>query len=284
MTTLICGSRPLSLRAPVVMGILNVTPDSFSDGGRYTRLDAALRHAEQMLAEGAVIIDVGAESTRPGAREIGVAEEMDRLLPIVEAIAQRLDVIISIDTSSPEAMTAAAAAGAGLINDVRALRRPGALAAAAASGLPVCLMHMQGEPTDMQRAPRYGQVIDDVCGFLSERIQACEAAGIARSRLICDPGFGFGKSLQHNLQLLHHFDALRQLELPLLVGVSRKSMLGQVLDGAPVNERQSAGLAAMLLAVERGARIVRSHDVRPTVDALALWIAQEQSAQERQAQ
>ncbi len=266
------------------MGILNVTPDSFSDGGRYTRLDAALRHAEQMLAEGAVIIDVGAESTRPGAREIGVAEEMDRLLPIVEAIAQRLDVIISIDTSSPEAMTAAAAAGAGLINDVRALRRPGALAAAAASGLPVCLMHMQGEPTDMQRAPRYGQVIDDVCGFLSERIQACEAAGIARSRLICDPGFGFGKSLQHNLQLLHHFDALRQLELPLLVGVSRKSMLGQVLDGAPVNERQSAGLAAMLLAVERGARIVRSHDVRPTVDALALWIAQEQSAQERQAQ
>lgn len=284
MTTLMCGSRLLSLQAPVVMGILNVTPDSFSDGGRYTRLDAALRHAEQMLAEGAVIIDVGAESTRPGAREIGVAEEMDRLLPIVEAIAQRLDVIISIDTSSPEAMTAAAAAGAGLINDVRALRRPGALAAAAASGLPVCLMHMQGEPTDMQRAPRYGQVIDDVCGFLSERIQACEAAGIARSRLICDPGFGFGKSLQHNLQLLHHFDALRQLELPLLVGVSRKSMLGQVLDGAPVNERQSAGLAAMLLAVERGARIVRSHDVRPTVDALALWLAQEQSAQEWQAQ
>ena len=282
--SLTCGHRQLELTQPVVMGILNVTPDSFSDGGRYTRLDAALRHAEQMLAEGAVIIDVGAESTRPGAREIGVAEEMDRLLPIVEAIAQRLDVIISIDTSSPEAMTAAAAAGAGLINDVRALRRPGALAAAAASGLPVCLMHMQGEPTDMQRAPRYGQVIDDVCGFLSERIQACEAAGIARSRLICDPGFGFGKSLQHNLQLLHHFDALRQLELPLLVGVSRKSMLGQVLDGAPVNERQSAGLAAMLLAVERGARIVRSHDVRPTVDALALWIAQEQSAQERQAQ
>ena len=261
------------------MGILNVTPDSFSDGGRYTRLDAAIRHAEQMLAEGAAIIDVGAESTRPGAREIGAAEELDRLLPIVEAIAQRLDVIISIDTSSPEAITAAAATGAGLINDVRALRRPGALAAAAASGLPVCLMHMQGEPTDMQQAPLYGQVIEDVCGFLLARIQACEAAGIARSRLICDPGFGFGKSLQHNLQLLRHFDALQRLELPLLVGVSRKSMLGQVLDGAPVNERQSAGLAAMLLAVERGARIVRSHDVRPTVDALALWSAQEAQAQ-----
>lgn len=257
------------------MGILNVTPDSFSDGGRYTRLDAALRHAEQMLADGAAIIDVGAESTRPGAREIGAEEEIARLLPVVEAIAQRLDVIISIDTSSPAAMRAAAAVGAGLINDVRALRRPGALAAAAETGLPVCLMHMQGEPTDMQQAPHYRQVVDDVCDFLSERIQACEAVGIPRSKLICDPGFGFGKSLPHNLQLLRHFDALQRLQLPLLVGVSRKSMLGQVLDGAAVNERESAGLAAMLLAVERGARIVRSHDVRPTADALALWRAQE---------
>ena len=257
------------------MGILNVTPDSFSDGGRYTQLDAALRHAEQMLTDGAAIIDVGAESTRPGARESGVEEEMERLLPVVEGIARRLDVIISIDTSSPAAMTAAAAAGAGLINDVRALRRPGALAAAAASGLPVCLMHMQGEPADMQRAPHYRQVVDDVCDFLTERIQTCEAAGISRSKLICDPGFGFGKSLSHNLQLLSHFDELQRLQLPLLVGVSRKSMLGQVLAGAAVNERESAGLAAMLLAVERGARIVRSHDVRSTVDALTLWQAQE---------
>lgn len=262
------------------MGILNITPDSFSDGGRYARLDAALRHAEQMLSEGAAIIDVGAESTRPGAQAIGVAEELDRLLPVVEAIAGRLDVIISIDTSTPEAMTAAAAAGAGLINDVRALRRPGALAAAAATNLPICLMHMRGEPESMQQAPHYRQVVSDVCTFLSERVQACEAAGIPRSRLIGDPGFGFGKSLQHNLQLLRHFDVLQALALPLLVGVSRKSMLGQVLDGAPVNERQSAGLAAMLLAVERGARIVRSHDVRPTVDALALWQAQENYKQE----
>ncbi|MES2720637.1 MAG: dihydropteroate synthase [Pseudomonadota bacterium] len=280
MNTLICGSRSLSLQTPVVMGILNITPDSFSDGGRYTRLDAALRHAEQMLSDGAAIIDVGAESTRPGAAVVGVAEELDRLLPVVEAIASRLDVIISIDTSTPEAMTAAAAAGAGLINDVRALRRPGALTAAAATGLPICLMHMQGEPTDMQAAPHYRQVVSDVCAFLSERIQACEAAGIPRSKLIGDPGFGFGKSLQHNLQLLRHFDDLQSLALPLLVGVSRKSMLGQVLAGAAVNERQSAGLAAMLLAVERGARIVRSHDVRPTADALALWQAQENHKQE----
>lgn len=278
MTMLICGSRSLSLQTPLVMGILNITPDSFSDGGRYTRLDAALRHAEQMLADGAAIIDVGAESTRPGAVAIGVSEELDRLLPVVEGIASRLDVIISVDTSTPEVITAAAAAGAGLINDVRALRRPGALVAAAATNLPVCLMHMQGEPTDMQQSPHYRQVVNDVCAFLSERVQACEAAGIPRSRLIADPGFGFGKSLQHNLQLLRHFDDLQALALPLLVGVSRKSMLGQVLDGAPVNERQSAGLAAMLLAVERGARIVRSHDVRPTVDALALWIAQERQA------
>jgi len=280
MTTLICGSRLLTLRTPVVMGILNVTPDSFSDGGRYMRLDAALRHAEQMLAEGAAIIDVGAESTRPGAREIGLDEEMDRLLPVVEAIARHLDVIISVDTSAPEVMTAAAAAGAGLINDVRALRRPGALAAAAAAGLPVCLMHMQGEPGHMQQSPRYQRVVDDVCDFLRERIKACEAAGIPREKLICDPGFGFGKSLPHNLQLLRHFDALQVLDQPLLVGVSRKSMLGQVLAGAAVNERQSAGLAAMLLAVERGARIVRSHDVRPTVEALALWSAQACEAHE----
>lgn len=282
MTLLTCGSRSLSLQMPVVMGILNITPDSFSDGGRYMRLDAALRHAEQMLAEGAAIIDVGAESTRPGAQPIGAAEELDRLLPVVEAIARRLDVIISVDTSTPEVMTAAAAAGAGLINDVRALRRPGALAAAAATNLPVCLMHMQGEPTEMQQSPQYGQVVEEVCVFLAERIRACEAAGIARTRLIADPGFGFGKSLPHNLQLLRHFDALQRLALPLLVGVSRKSMLGQVLDGAGVNERQSAGLAAMLLAVERGARIVRSHDVRPTADALALWAAQERHAQENQ--
>ena len=256
------------------MGVLNVTPDSFSDGGRYTQRDAALRQAEAMLAEGAQIIDVGAESTRPGAKAVTVAEELDRLLPVVEAIAANVDVIISVDTSTPQAMTEAARLGAGLINDVRALRREGAMAAAASTGLPVCLMHMQGEPDAMQVSPSYQHVVAEVSAFLHERIEACLRAGIRREQLICDPGFGFGKSLAHNLHLLAQFDELQALALPLLVGVSRKSMLGQVLNGAPVMARQAAGLSAMLLAVDRGARIVRTHDVAPTVEALMLWQAQ----------
>lgn len=256
------------------MGVLNVTPDSFSDGGRYTQRDAALRQAEAMLAEGAHIIDVGAESTRPGAKPVTLAEELDRLLPVVEAIAANVDVIISVDTSTPQAMTEAARLGAGLINDVRALRREGAMAAAASTGLPVCLMHMQGEPDAMQVSPSYQHVVAEVSAFLHERIDACLRAGIRREQLICDPGFGFGKSLAHNLRLLAQFDELQALALPLLVGVSRKSMLGQVLNGAPVMARQAAGLSAMLLAVDRGARIVRTHDVAPTVEALMLWQAQ----------
>lgn len=276
MTILQCGSRRLSLQVPVVMGVLNVTPDSFSDGGRFVQRDAALRQAEKMCAEGALLIDVGAESTRPGATPVSESEELDRLMPVLEALATQLDVIVSVDTSTPAVMLEAAKAGVGLINDVRALRRDGAVAAAAQTGLPVCLMHMQGEPDVMQTAPQYQQVVADVLGFLRSRVDVCVAAGIAREQLICDPGFGFGKSLAHNLNLLAQFDALKALDLPLLVGVSRKSMLGQVLNGAPVMARQSAGLSAMLLAVERGARIVRTHDVAPTVEALMLWQAQQQ--------
>ena len=276
MTTLQCGSRRLSLQVPVVMGVLNVTPDSFSDGGRFVQRDAALRQAEKMCAEGALLIDVGAESTRPGATPVSESEELDRLMPVLEALATQLDVIVSVDTSTPAVMLEAAKAGAGLINDVRALRRDGAVAAAAQTGLPICLMHMQGEPNVMQTAPQYQQVVADVLGFLRSRVDVCVAAGIAREQLICDPGFGFGKSLAHNLNLLAQFDALKALDLPLLVGVSRKSMLGQVLNGAPVMARQAAGLSAMLLAVERGARIVRTHDVAPTVEALMLWQAQQQ--------
>ena len=270
-----CGSRLLDLSRPVVMGILNVTPDSFSDGGRYTALDAALRQVEQMLEEGAALIDIGAESTRPGALPVSVGEELDRLLPIVEAVASRFDTIVSIDTSTPEAMTACAARGAGLINDVRALRRPGALEAAAATGLPVALMHMQGEPGTMQRNPVYQDVATEVVDFLRERMQACEQAGISVDRIVLDPGFGFAKTLAHNLRLLRELQALQALGRPVLVGVSRKSMLGAVLGGAPVDRRLHAGLAAAVLSVERGARIIRTHDVGPTVEALALWQAQE---------
>lgn len=276
MTLLACGSRVLDLSVPAVMGILNVTPDSFSDGGRYITLDAALRQAEDMLAAGARLIDVGAESTRPGAAPVGEQEELDRLLPVVEAIARRLDVVISIDTSTPAAMRESARLGAGLINDVRALRRPGALAAAAATELPVCLMHMRGEPGTMQLAPDYDDVVSGVTDFLRARAQACVEAGIAGERILFDPGFGFGKTLTHNLQLLKHLEQLQELGRPLLVGLSRKSMLGAVLGGAAVDERLHAGLAAAVLAVERGARIVRSHDVGATVGALALWQAQQE--------
>lgn len=263
-----CGGRALDLSAPVVMGILNVTPDSFSDGGRYQARDAARRHAVEMVAEGAVIIDVGAESTRPGAALVSEQQELDRLLPVVEAIRSETDAIISVDTSTPRVMTEAAAYGAGLINDIRALQRPGALAAAAATGLPVCLMHMQGEPGSMQQAPQYDDVVAEVQSFLQARAVACRAAGIPDARLLIDPGFGFGKSLDHNVALFRALDRFAALPWPLLVGVSRKSMLGALLDGAPVDQRLFAGVAAAVLAVERGASIIRSHDVKATVDAL----------------
>lgn len=262
-----CGGRMLDLTHPVVMGILNATPDSFSDGGSFLSLDAARRHALQMVEEGAAIIDVGGESTRPGADPVSVHEELRRVLPIVEALAGELPVPISIDTSRAEVMRAAAMAGAGLINDTRALREPGALRAACETGLPVCLMHMQGEPRTMQQVPRYPDVVADVEAFLLDRVASCEAAGIARERLLLDPGFGFGKDLSHNLALLAALPRLAALGLPLLVGLSRKSMIGAITE-RPVDRRLYGSLAAAALAVERGARIVRVHDVGPTVDAL----------------
>ena len=267
MTPLRCGARTLDLSAPVVMGILNVTPDSFSDGGRFNGRDAALRQAQRMLADGAAIIDVGGESTRPGAAPVSEQEELDRVVPIVEALSGELDALVSVDTSTAAVMRDSAAAGAGMINDVRALRRPGALAAAAATGLPVCLMHMQGEPGTMQDDPRYQDVTAEVLAFLGERIAACEQAGMARERLLVDPGFGFAKTVAHNLTLMREMAALQVLDLPILIGVSRKSLFGKVL-GRPVEERLSGSLAAAILCMERGASIVRAHDVRETVDAL----------------
>lgn len=271
-----CGARRLVLDAPVIMGILNVTPDSFSDGGRFVTREAALRQAERLYAEGARMIDIGAESTRPGAAAVSVQQELDRMLPVVEAVARELDVIISIDTSTPEVMTGAAALGAGFINDVRALQRPGALAAAAATGLPVCLMHMQGEPGTMQRRPHYDDIVAELDAFFDERIAACEAAGIEASRRVIDPGFGFGKSLTHNVALLRQLAHFRR-HGPLLVGMSRKSMLGQLLGGAPVDQRLHAGIAAAVISVMNGATIVRVHDVKATADALAVATAVLQS-------
>lgn len=273
MTLLQCGARRLDLRRPVVMGILNITPDSFSDGGRYLDREAALAQARRMRAEGAAIIDVGAESTRPGAAEISVQEELDRSLPVVEALVAELDVVVSVDTSTPELMREAAARGAGFINDVRALQRPGSLEAAAATGLPVCLMHMKGEPATMQLQPFYEDVVAELQSFFAGRIAACAAAGIDASRIVLDPGFGFGKTLDHNLTLLARLSRFRELGCPLLVGLSRKSMLSSLLGGVPVSERLHAGLAAAVAAVLNGASIIRTHDVKATVDALVVAAA-----------
>jgi len=263
---------PFDLSAPRVMGILNVTPDSFSDGGRFNSLDRALARAARMVAEGVDILDVGGESTRPGAAAVDLQEEMARVLPVVEHLRAEFDVPISVDTSKPEVMRAAVAVGAAMINDVAALRAPGAIAAVADAAVPVCLMHMQGEPRTMQTAPQYDDVVADIMHYLEERVAACVAGGIARERLLIDPGFGFGKTLAHNLALLRGLKGLQRLGLPVLVGISRKSMLGAVT-GRPVEERLPASVAAAVMAVERGARIVRVHDVGATVDALRLWQA-----------
>ncbi|RLP53844.1 MAG: dihydropteroate synthase [Ketobacter sp.] len=264
-----CGLRSLDLRHPHVMGVLNVTPDSFSDGGLFNSRDSAIAHAVKMVAEGASIIDVGGESTRPGAAPVSEQEELDRVLPVVEALAKEVDAVISLDTSSPQVITEASRAGAGLINDVRALSRPGALSAAKDSGLPVCLMHMQGQPQSMQVAPKYDSVVAEVCCYLVDRVSVCERGGIERDRIIIDPGFGFGKSVQHNLLILKHLAQLGQLGLPILVGLSRKSLIGTLL-GRPVEERLFGSLAAALIAVQNGARIVRVHDVAATVDVLKI--------------
>ncbi|MBB3185514.1 dihydropteroate synthase [Halomonas fontilapidosi] len=278
-TPLPCGRHRLDLSFPRIMGVLNVTPDSFSDGGRHAVPDDALRHAEQMLAEGAAIIDVGGESTRPGAEPVSVQQELDRVVPVVEALVREFDALVSVDTSTPEVMQATAQAGAGMLNDVRNLRREGALSAAVASGLPVCLMHMVGEPGDMQDDPRYDVPVEEaVATFLAERVAACEAAGLHRERMLLDPGFGFAKTVEHNLRLLRNMDRLEALGLPLLVGMSRKSMIGKVL-GRPVEERLSGGLALSALAVERGARILRVHDVGPHVDAVNMtWAVLEEGS------
>lgn len=271
-TRLPCGNRVLDLSHVHVMGILNVTPDSFSDGGRFSQLDAALRHAEAMVAAGATLIDVGGESTRPGARAVSPTEELERVAPIVERIQRELDVIISVDTSTPAVMRESARLGAGLINDVRSLRRDGALDAAAATGLPVCLMHMLGEPGTMQDDPHYHDVTKEVGEFLVERLDQCAAAGIPAQRIILDPGFGFAKTLAHNLSLFKHMEALHALGRPLLVGVSRKSMIGNAL-GRPVGERLYGGLALAALAITKGARILRVHDVAETMDVVRMIAA-----------
>ena len=271
-TRLPCGSRVLDLSRPHVMGILNVTPDSFSDGGRFAARDAALRHAAEMVAAGATLIDVGGESTRPGAAAVSVTEELERVAPVVEAIMGELDVVISVDTSTAQVISETARLGAGLINDVRSLRREGALEAAAASGLPVCLMHMRGEPGDMQIDPRYQNITREVAEFLAERMAVCAAAGISADRIVLDPGFGFAKTLEHNLSLFRHMERLRALGRPLLVGVSRKSMIGAALQ-RPVGERLYGGLALAALAVAKGASIVRVHDVAETVDVVRMIAA-----------
>ena len=273
-TWLPCGNRVLDLAHAHVMGILNVTPDSFSDGGRFSQVDAALRHAEAMVAAGATLIDVGGESTRPGARVVSPLEELERVAPVVERIARELDVIISVDTSTPAVMRETARLGAGLINDVRSLRRDGALDAAAATGLPVCLMHMLGEPGNMQDNPHYNDLVDEVSGFLADRMAQCVAVGIAPEKIILDPGFGFAKTLEHNLSLFKHMDALHALGRPLLVGVSRKSMIGLALN-RPVGERLYGGLALAALALTKGARILRVHDVAETVDVVRMLAAVE---------
>ena len=271
---LICGERTLDLSRAQVMGVLNTTPDSFSDGGSYysdgaLNLDVALRRAEQMVHEGAAIIDIGGESTRPGAAPVTEQQELERVIPLVEAISVNLDTVISVDTSTPAVMAAAAAAGAGLINDVRALERPGALEAAAATGLPVCLMHMQGQPQTMQSEPYYDDVVAEVGAYLLRRLQACEGGGIHRSQIVFDPGFGFGKTDVHNLALLRELRSLAPRDIPLLAGLSRKSMIGRLLQ-REVDERLPGSLALAMLAAQRGAKILRVHDVAATVDVLRL--------------
>jgi dihydropteroate synthase len=267
-----CGVHTIDLSSPVVMGVLNVTPDSFSDGGQFLDPEEALRQARRMVAEGAAIIDVGGESTRPGAEAVDASEEMERVLPVVRAITAELAVPVSVDTSKPEVMEAALAAGASMINDVLALKAPGAMEVVAGSQAAVCLMHMQGMPRTMQADPRYDDVVRDVHQFLSGRIRACETAGIDRSRLAMDPGFGFGKTLEHNLALLAALDLFTRDGLPVLAGLSRKSMIGQ-LTGRPAGQRLAGSVALAAIAASHGAAIVRAHDVAATVDAVRIGAA-----------
>jgi len=262
-----CAGRTLDLSRPLVMGVLNVTPDSFSDGGRFFSLETALGQGLRMAAEGAALLDIGGESTRPGADPVSEAEELRRVIPVIERLRAATDAVISIDTSKPAVIRAAAAAGVGLVNDVRALREPGALEAAAASGCAVCLMHMQGEPRTMQLAPRYHDVVAEVREFLAARAAACRGAGIGAARLLVDPGFGFGKTVEHNLTLLRRLPEIAADGLPVLVGLSRKSILG-TLTQRQAGERLAGSVALAVIAALNGARIIRAHEVAPTVDAL----------------
>ncbi|MFD1381964.1 dihydropteroate synthase [Rhodanobacter aciditrophus] len=276
MSVMKFGDKSLDLSLPHVMGILNVTPDSFSDGGQHNSLEAALRQAEKMLEDGASFIDIGGESTRPGAAEVSEQEELDRVLPAVEAIAQRFDTIISVDTSTPSVMLESAKLGAGLINDVRALERDGAVAAAAQTGLPVCLMHMRGTPKDMQQSPSYDALIEDVEQYLLERVAIAEAAGIQREQILLDPGIGFGKSLVHNATLLNYTQRFVDLGFEVLIGVSRKTMIGDIL-GVPVDQRLYGTMGANASTYLKGARIFRVHDVKPHVDMLKVMHQIEES-------
>lgn len=278
-TRLPCGNRVLDLTRTHVMGILNVTPDSFSDGGRFNQLDLALKRAAQMVEAGATLIDVGGESTRPGARLVTPTEELERVAPVVEAIARELDVVISVDTSTPAVMRESGRLGAGLINDVRSLQRDGAVDAAVDTGMAICLMHMRGEPSNMQNDPRYPDILGEVRDFLVERMAVCEAAGIPRERFVLDPGFGFAKTQAHNLVLFQRMEQLLELGCPLLVGVSRKSMVGRAL-GREVADRLCGSLALAALAVAKGARIIRVHDVAETVDVVRMIDAVEQAKEE----
>jgi len=263
------GQQILDLSSPRVMGILNVTPDSFSDGGLFNSVDKAAAHAENMVNEGAALIDVGGESTRPEAKAISVQEEMDRVLPVIEKITGQIETIVSVDTSAPAVMREAANLGAGLINDVRALQTEGALQAVIDTGLPVCLMHMQGSPQEMQQKPQYQNAVSDINSFLLKRVQACEDKGISKNRIIIDPGFGFGKLLEHNLHLLKELEVFKQSGCPVLVGLSRKSMIDKILD-LPVGQRLPGSLALAVMAIERGASIIRVHDVAETVQVVKI--------------
>jgi dihydropteroate synthase len=277
--TLQCGQRVLSLDTPQIMGVLNVTPDSFSDGGQLLSNegllhDRLLERAAQMVADGAAILDIGGESTRPGAAPVSLQEELDRVMGAVQLIAPRLDVILSIDTSTPEVMREAAQAGAGLLNDVRAFSREGAMAAAVASQLPVSLMHMSDEPDRMQEQTAYGDVVTDVKAFLAHRIAACREAGIAKDQMMIDPGFGFGKTVAQNYEMLRRLEEFASFDLPILVGVSRKSMIGAIT-GRPASERVVPSAVLAVMAAARGASVIRVHDVAETADALAVWQATE---------
>ena len=272
IATLDCAGRPLKLDRPRIFGVINVTPDSFSDGGANESVDAAVAHGLRLLADGADALDIGGESTRPGAEEVPAELEIARVVPVIERLARETSVPISIDTSKPEVMRAAVAAGAGIINDVYALRREGALEAARDLSVPVILMHMQGEPRSMQKAPHYDDAVDEVRRFLADRIFACELAGIPKARIVIDPGFGFGKTLEHNLSLLAGLETFADLGVPLLAGMSRKRMIGE-LTGRDINERLVGSVAAHLMAAERGAMLLRVHDVAAMRDALAVWSA-----------